>query len=49
MNFTLGDIKHGVLRGNKKTPGAMFRNFSSGDKRNQLPSVRRPLDDYRAE
>lgn len=39
MNFTLEDIKHGVLRGNKKVPGAMFRNFSSGDKRKLLPDV----------
>ncbi len=39
LNYTLDDIKHGVLRGNKKAPGAMFRNFSSSDKRNMLPGV----------
>lgn len=39
MNFSLDDIKHGVLRGNKKVPGAVFRNFSSGDKRRLLPDV----------
>jgi len=39
MNFTLEDIKHGVLRGNKKVPGTLFRKFSSGDKRKLLPDV----------
>ena len=39
LNYSLDDIKHGVLRGNKKTPGAMFRNFNSGDKRNMLSGV----------
>jgi len=39
LNFTLEEIKHGVLRGNRKSPGAMFRNFSTGDKRNMLPDV----------
>lgn len=39
MNFSLDEVKHGILRGNKKAPGAMFRTFSSGDKRNLLPEV----------
>eukprot|EP00831_Metopus_contortus_P051134 TRINITY_DN42945_c0_g1_i1.p1 TRINITY_DN42945_c0_g1~~TRINITY_DN42945_c0_g1_i1.p1 ORF type:complete len:279 (+),score=39.21 TRINITY_DN42945_c0_g1_i1:424-1260(+) len=37
MNFTLDEIKHGILRGNKKKPGSLFRMFSSSDKRNMLP------------
>jgi NIMA (never in mitosis gene a)-related kinase len=39
MDFSLNEIKHGVLRGNKKVPGAVFRTFSSGDKRKLLPDV----------
>jgi len=42
MNYTLEDIKHGVLRGNKKAPGSMFRNFSGGDKRNLLNDNKEP-------
>eukprot|EP00826_Nyctotherus_ovalis_P048220 TRINITY_DN5652_c0_g5_i1.p1 TRINITY_DN5652_c0_g5~~TRINITY_DN5652_c0_g5_i1.p1 ORF type:complete len:528 (+),score=116.22 TRINITY_DN5652_c0_g5_i1:721-2304(+) len=39
MSFTLDDVKHGVLRGNKKAPGAVFRTFCMGDKRNVLHDV----------
>ena len=39
MNFTLDDLKNGVLRGNKKPPGSLFRLFGSGDKRKMLPDV----------
>lgn len=42
MNFSLDELKHGVLRGNKKTPGAMFRFFGTSDKRNILPGNEEP-------
>ncbi|MDR3547482.1 MAG: DUF547 domain-containing protein [Candidatus Pacebacteria bacterium] len=39
MNFSLRELKHGILRGNKKPPGAYFRVFGDSDKRNLLPFV----------
>ena len=34
--LSLEDVEHGVLRGNRKSPGAIFRRFSSGDERTAL-------------
>ena len=33
MTYTLEEMKHGVLWGNRKAPGAIFRTFSKGDQR----------------
>ena len=33
MQFNLEELKHGVLRGNKKPPGAFMRSLSGGDSR----------------
>jgi serine/threonine protein kinase len=41
-NFTLHELKHGVLRGNKKPPGSYTRVFYSGDPRNMLPNYSDP-------
>lgn len=39
-NFTLDDIKHGMLRGNKRKPGYLQRVLSSTDpKINRVPNV----------
>jgi hypothetical protein len=43
MNFTLDDLKHGVLRGNKKAPNAYMRTLSSTDpKAKLLPQLNDP-------
>jgi len=40
MDFTLDDIIHGILRGNKKAPNAYyFRNFGERDPRNRILEV----------
>jgi hypothetical protein len=36
MKFTLEDIKHGILRGNKRKPGSILRTYYSNDERNML-------------
>ncbi|OMJ78408.1 hypothetical protein SteCoe_21781 [Stentor coeruleus] len=41
-NFTLYELKHGVLRGNRKPPGSYTRVFYSGDARNMLPNYNDP-------
>jgi hypothetical protein len=33
MNFTLDEVKHGVLRGNRKKPGAILRTLKTNDNR----------------
>jgi hypothetical protein len=44
LNFSLEEIKHGVLRSNKKPPGGFFKFFKSGEDRNKiLPSVNKTL------
>ena len=35
-NFTLDELKHGLLRGNKKKPTSFFRTLSSSDDRSRL-------------
>jgi hypothetical protein len=35
-NFTLEELKHGLLRGNKKKPGAFFKVISGSDDRTKL-------------
>lgn len=35
-NFTIDELKHGLLRGNQKKPGAFFRTLSGGDDRTKL-------------
>lgn len=43
MDFTLEDIKHGILRGNKKSPNAYyFRNFSDKEPRNNIVKCNDP-------
>eukprot|EP00826_Nyctotherus_ovalis_P064130 TRINITY_DN9401_c0_g1_i7.p1 TRINITY_DN9401_c0_g1~~TRINITY_DN9401_c0_g1_i7.p1 ORF type:complete len:592 (+),score=140.02 TRINITY_DN9401_c0_g1_i7:92-1867(+) len=42
MEFTLGQVKHGVLRANRKSPDAYFRELSTGDKRNVLNGYNDP-------
>ncbi len=37
FTFTLDELKHGVLRGNKKKPGAILRTLSNSDARNFFP------------
>ena len=40
MDFTLDDIIHGILRGNKKAPNAYyFRSFGERDPRNRILEV----------
>jgi NIMA (never in mitosis gene a)-related kinase len=39
LNFNLREVKHGVLRGNRKPPDAYMRVFSSNDPRSLLPDV----------
>jgi NIMA (never in mitosis gene a)-related kinase len=41
-NFTLFEMKHGVLRGNRKPPGSYTRVFYNGDIRNMLPNYNDP-------
>ena len=41
-NYTLTEIKHGVLRGNRKPPGGYTRVFYAGDPRNMLPNYNDP-------
>ena len=41
-NYTLFEMKHGVLRGNRKPPGSYTRVFYSGDIRNMLPNYNDP-------
>ena len=41
-NFTLYEMKHGVLRGNRKPPGSYTRVFYSGDIRSMLPNFNDP-------
>lgn len=36
FDFTLEEIKHGLLRGNKRAPDSYFRTLSSNDARAQL-------------
>ena len=36
MDFSLEELKHGVLRSNKRSPGAFFKTLSAGDRRCQL-------------
>ena len=31
MNFTLAEVKHGILRGNRKAPGSIMRTLGSSD------------------
>lgn len=41
MDFTLEDVIHGILRGNKKAPNAYyFKSFSERDPRNRILEVR---------
>jgi len=41
MKFTLDDIKHGILRGNRKSPKAyLFRSFGEKDPRKLLGSLK---------
>jgi NIMA (never in mitosis gene a)-related kinase len=42
LNFTLKEVKHGVLRGNRKPPDAYMRVLSSSDPRNLLPDLSDP-------
>ena len=42
QNFTLRELKHGVLRGNRKPPDAYTRVFSSNDPRCYLPNTSDP-------
>jgi len=42
MDYTLYQLKHGVLRGNKKPPGSFTRVFSNSDSRNLLPNFTDP-------
>lgn len=42
MNYTLEEIKHGVLRGNRKKPGAIMRTLSRNDDRVLLPDRHDP-------
>jgi len=43
MNFTLDDIKHGILRGNKKSPNSyLFKSFGEKDLRNQIVQISDP-------
>ena len=40
MQFTLDDMKHGILRGNKKSPDALYqKQFSENDLRNKIIKV----------
>lgn len=40
MQFTLDDIKHGILRGNKKSPDALYqKQFSEKDLRNNIIKI----------
>lgn len=41
-NFTLTELKHGVLRGNRKPPGSYTRVFYAGDVRNMLNNYNDP-------
>ena len=41
-NYTLREIKHGVLRGNRKPPGGYTRVLYAGDPRNMLPNYNDP-------
>jgi hypothetical protein len=41
QDYTLDDIKHGMLRGNQAKPGHLWRVLSSSDKKTEfLPTVR---------
>jgi NIMA (never in mitosis gene a)-related kinase len=42
QNFTLRELKHGVLRGNRKPPDAYTRVFSANDPRCYLPNTNDP-------
>ena len=42
QNFTLRELKHGVLRGNRKPPDAYTRLFGSNDPRCYLPNTNDP-------
>lgn len=37
LTYTLEELKHGVLRGNRRAPGGVFRYFSRADPRNWFP------------
>jgi len=39
LKFTIEDLKHGILRGNKKDPDAWFPTFSDKDPRNQITQI----------
>jgi NIMA (never in mitosis gene a)-related kinase len=41
-NFTVDDVKHGILRSNKKSPDGHFRGWSGSDPRIQLLQVKDP-------
>ena len=36
INFNLDEMKHGILRGNKKPPGAYMKTLGWSDQRTQL-------------
>eukprot|EP01016_Furgasonia_blochmanni_P039649 TRINITY_DN4957_c0_g1_i4.p1 TRINITY_DN4957_c0_g1~~TRINITY_DN4957_c0_g1_i4.p1 ORF type:complete len:537 (-),score=137.69 TRINITY_DN4957_c0_g1_i4:87-1697(-) len=42
INFTVEEIKHGVLRNNRKSPNSYFKSFGSSDSRNTLLQLRDP-------
>mmetsp|Transcript_17793 Transcript_17793/g.15703 ORF Transcript_17793/g.15703 Transcript_17793/m.15703 type:complete len:88 (+) Transcript_17793:362-625(+) len=35
-NYTLDELKHGVIRGNRKKPGALLRTLNKNDPRSQF-------------
>lgn len=39
MSFNIDEIKHGILRGNRKAPGSYFKLFSANDPRNNFLQV----------
>ena len=42
MCFTIEEIKHGILRGNRKQPGSYFKPLSGSDPKNNLLQLRDP-------
>ena len=36
VNYTLDDIKHGILRGNRRKPGSIMKVLSNGDPKGKL-------------
>lgn len=42
MNFTIEEIKNGVLRSNKKSPSGGFKGWYSSDPRSQILQVKDP-------